>query len=172
MLCFTEVYSRHPLYQHFLAHSWTFLSASGQGAKPVQEIHPEGVFVWVFDRSHSWRRADWTFMITTDNILEVVHWWIIATNPVACVSFALVRVLVWVCWLRIGQYLGEYTVYLSSLHANMQSSSFYPSEQEVDTNSKYSIQPLSPTRPEVPHAMSPGIPCHQDVNSPKKWHFP
>lgn len=69
-------YSQHTLYQHFLAHSWTFLSASGQGAKPVQEIHPEGVFVWVFDRSHSWRRADWTFMITTDNILEVVHWWI------------------------------------------------------------------------------------------------
>lgn len=37
------IYSRQTLYRHLLAHSWTFLSASGQGAKPVQEIHIERV---------------------------------------------------------------------------------------------------------------------------------
>jgi hypothetical protein len=44
-LCYVlrGIYSLHRLYQHFLAHSWTFLSASGQGAKPNQEFHIEEV---------------------------------------------------------------------------------------------------------------------------------
>lgn len=63
-----SIWSRPTLCRHFLAHSWTFLSASGQGAKPVQEIQVERVFVWVFDHSHSWRRADRTSIFAPGNI--------------------------------------------------------------------------------------------------------